>query len=109
MATKKEDIVAAIEEMSVLDLADLVKTLEDRLGVTAVAAAAPAAAVPAAAKTASAAASRRKMERQAAASACSFASFSRLAASRLPHAQYAQQRSVAFKCGVHTEGGGYCV
>tara|TARA_B100000686_G_scaffold293431_1_gene322925 strand:- start:101 stop:514 length:414 start_codon:yes stop_codon:yes gene_type:complete len=49
MATKKEDIVAAIEEMSVLDLADLVKTLEDRLGVTAVAAAAPAAAVPAAA------------------------------------------------------------
>ena len=28
MATKKEDIVAAIEEMSVLDLADLVKTLE---------------------------------------------------------------------------------
>ena len=49
MATKKEDIVPAIEEMSVLDLADLVKTLEDRLGVTAVAAAAPAAAVPAAA------------------------------------------------------------
>ena len=49
MATKKEDIVAAIEEMSVLDLADLVKTLEDRLGVTALAAAAPAAAVPAAA------------------------------------------------------------
>ncbi len=43
MATKKEDIVAAIEEMSVLDLADLVKTLEERLGVTAMAAA-PAAA-----------------------------------------------------------------
>ena len=47
MATKKEDIVAAIEEMSVLDLADLVKTLEERLGVTAMAAA-PAAAAPAA-------------------------------------------------------------
>ena len=57
MATKKEDIVAAIEEMSVLDLADLVKTLEDRLGVTAVAAAAPAAAVPAAAGASDGAAS----------------------------------------------------
>jgi len=55
MATKKEDIVAAIEEMSVLDLADLVKTLEDRLGVTAVAVA-PAAAVPAAAGASDAAA-----------------------------------------------------
>ncbi|MEC8945496.1 MAG: 50S ribosomal protein L7/L12 [Chloroflexota bacterium] len=48
MATKKEDIVAAIEEMSVLDLADLVKTLEERLGVTAVAAAPVAAAAPSA-------------------------------------------------------------
>jgi large subunit ribosomal protein L7/L12 len=48
MATKKEDIVAAIEEMSVLDLADLVKTLEERLGVTAVAAAPAAAAAPSA-------------------------------------------------------------
>ncbi|MFL2640050.1 MAG: 50S ribosomal protein L7/L12 [Dehalococcoidia bacterium] len=48
MATKKEDIVAAIEEMSVLDLADLVKTLEERLGVTAMAAAPVAAAAPAA-------------------------------------------------------------
>ena len=48
MATKKEDIVAAIEEMSVLDLADLVKTLEERLGVTAVAAAPVAEAAPAA-------------------------------------------------------------
>ncbi len=46
MATKDE-IVAAIEGMSVLDLADLVKELEERLGVTAAApvavAAAPAA------------------------------------------------------------------
>ena len=48
MATKKEDIVAALEEMSVLDLADLVKTLEERLGVTAVAAAPVAAAAPSA-------------------------------------------------------------
>mgnify|MGYP001502277456 CR=1 FL=1 len=48
MATKKEDIVAAIEEMSVLDLADLVKTLEERLGVTAVAAAPAAATAPSA-------------------------------------------------------------
>jgi large subunit ribosomal protein L7/L12 len=47
MTTTKDDIISAIEQMSVLDLADLVKTLEDRLGVTAaapVAAAAPAAA-----------------------------------------------------------------
>ena len=46
MATK-EEIVEAIEGMSVLDLADLVKELEERLGVTAAApmavAAAPAA------------------------------------------------------------------
>ncbi len=45
--TTKEDIVSAIEQMSVIDLAELVKTLEDRLGVTAAApvavAAAPAA------------------------------------------------------------------
>lgn len=48
MTTTKDDIVAAIEQMSVLDLADLVKALEERLGVTAAApvavAAAPAAA-----------------------------------------------------------------
>ena len=56
MATKKEDIVAAIEEMSVLDLADLVKTLEERLGVTAVAAAPAAPAAPAAATDAAPAA-----------------------------------------------------
>ena len=45
--TTKDEIVAAIEGMSVLDLADLVKELEERLGVTAAApvaiAAAPAA------------------------------------------------------------------
>ena len=43
---KKEDVVKFIEEMSVLDLSELVKELEDKFGVTAaapVAAAAPAA------------------------------------------------------------------
>ena len=44
MTTTKEDIVSAIEQMSVLDLADLVKVLEDRLGVTAAAPVAVAAA-----------------------------------------------------------------
>jgi large subunit ribosomal protein L7/L12 len=53
MATlKKDDIVSAIEQMSVLDLAELVKALEERLGVKAAApmavAAAPAAGGPAA-------------------------------------------------------------
>ena len=33
----KEEIVTAIEEMTVLDLADLVKTLEEKLGVSAAA------------------------------------------------------------------------
>ena len=46
--TTKEGIISAIEQMSVIDLADLVKALEERLGVTAAApvavAAAPAAA-----------------------------------------------------------------
>ena len=41
-----EELVEAIEKMSVLDLADLVKTLEERLGVSA-AAMAPVAAAPA--------------------------------------------------------------
>lgn len=41
-----EEVVEAIEKMSVLDLADLVKTLEERLGVSA-AAVAPVAAAPA--------------------------------------------------------------
>lgn len=46
----KEEIVAAIKSMTVLDLADLVKTLESEFGVSAapVAVAAPAAAVAAA-------------------------------------------------------------
>lgn len=44
MATKKEDIITAIEEMSVLDLAELVKALEEKLGVSAAAPVAVAAA-----------------------------------------------------------------
>lgn len=40
----KEDILKAVEEMSVLDLSDLVKSLEEKFGVSAQAIAAPAAA-----------------------------------------------------------------
>ena len=50
MAVSTEDFVKQIETMSVLDLANLVKALEDRFGVSAAVAAAPmAAAGPAAA------------------------------------------------------------
>jgi len=53
MAVSTEDFVKQIETMSVLDLANLVKALEDRFGVSAAAAAAPAAAAgPAAAAAA---------------------------------------------------------
>lgn len=44
MAISTEDFVKQIEEMSVLDLANLVKALEDRFGVSAAAAAVPMAA-----------------------------------------------------------------
>ena len=46
MATTKEDILKAIEEMSVMDLVDLISAIEEKFGVTAAAAvaAAPAAA-----------------------------------------------------------------
>ena len=46
MATSKEDILKAIEEMSVMDLVDLISDIEEKFGVTAEAAvaAAPAAA-----------------------------------------------------------------
>jgi large subunit ribosomal protein L7/L12 len=44
MAISTEDFVKQIETMSVLDLSNLVKALEDRFGVSAAAAAAPAAA-----------------------------------------------------------------
>jgi large subunit ribosomal protein L7/L12 len=52
MAVSTEDFVKQIETMSVLDLANLVKALEDRFGVSAAAAAAPAAAGPVAAAAA---------------------------------------------------------
>ena len=53
MAVSTEDFVKQIETMSVLDLANLVKALEDRFGVSAAATAAPAAAAgPAAAAAA---------------------------------------------------------
>ena len=46
MATNKDDILKAIEEMSVMDLVDLISAIEEEFGVTAAAAvaAAPAAA-----------------------------------------------------------------
>ena len=46
MATSKEDILKAIEDMSVMDLVDLISAIEEKFGVTAAAAvaAAPAAA-----------------------------------------------------------------
>ena len=45
MATSKDDILKAIEEMSVMELVDLISDIEEKFGVTAVAAvaAAPAA------------------------------------------------------------------
>ena len=46
MATSKDDILKAIEDMSVMDLVDLISDIEEKVGVTAAAAvaAAPAAA-----------------------------------------------------------------
>jgi large subunit ribosomal protein L7/L12 len=37
MAISKEELISSIEQMSVLELADLVKALEERFGVTAAA------------------------------------------------------------------------
>ena len=49
MATSKDDILKALEEMSVMDLVELISAIEDKFGVTAAAAvvAAPAAAADA--------------------------------------------------------------
>jgi large subunit ribosomal protein L7/L12 len=50
MAVSKEDILQTISEMSVMDIVELIKSMEDKFGVsaaTAVAAAAPAAATAA--------------------------------------------------------------
>ena len=44
MTMTKEELISAIKEMNVVDLADLVKSLEDEFGVTAAAPVAPAAA-----------------------------------------------------------------
>jgi large subunit ribosomal protein L7/L12 len=55
MAISTEDFVKQIEEMSVLDLSNLVKALEDRFGVSAAAAAMPMAAAGAAPAEAAAA------------------------------------------------------
>jgi large subunit ribosomal protein L7/L12 len=49
MALSKDDILNAISEMSVMDLVDLIKSIEDKFGVSAAAPVAVAAAAPAAA------------------------------------------------------------
>ncbi len=46
MAISKDDILSAIEEMSVMDLVELVSAIEEKFGVTAAAAVAPAPAAP---------------------------------------------------------------
>jgi large subunit ribosomal protein L7/L12 len=48
MALSKDEFLKAVEEMSVLELADLVRALEEKFGVTAAAPVAAAAAAPAA-------------------------------------------------------------
>jgi large subunit ribosomal protein L7/L12 len=52
MALSKEDILNAISEMSVMDLVDLIKSIEDKFGVSAAAPVAAAAAPAAAAAVA---------------------------------------------------------
>ena len=47
MATSKDDILKAIEEMSVMDLVELISAIEEKFGVTAAAAVAAAPAVAA--------------------------------------------------------------
>ena len=61
MALTKEEIISAIKEMNVVDLADLVKSLEDEFGVTAAAPVAVAAA-PAGDAAAAAPAEEEKTE-----------------------------------------------
>ncbi len=51
MVVSKEELVASIKDMSVIELADLVKMLEDELGVSAAAMAAPVASAPVEAST----------------------------------------------------------
>ena len=61
MATTKEEILEAISEMSVMDVVDLVKLMEEKFGVTAAAPAA-AAAAPAAGGEAAAAEEQSEFE-----------------------------------------------
>ena len=61
MALTKEELISAIKEMNVVDLADLVKSLEDEFGVTAAAPVAMAAA-PAGEAAAAAPAEEEKTE-----------------------------------------------
>ncbi len=61
MALTKEELISAIKEMNVVDLADLVKSLEEEFGVTAAAPMAVAAA-PAGGEAASAAEEEEKTE-----------------------------------------------
>ncbi len=61
MALTKEEIISAIKEMNVVDLADLVKSLEDEFGVTAAAPVAVAAA-PAGGEAAAAVEEEEKTE-----------------------------------------------
>jgi len=58
----KEEIIKAIEEMTVLELSELVKALEERFGVSAAAPVAMMAAAPAAAGAAAAAEEEEKTE-----------------------------------------------
>jgi len=58
----KEEIIKAIEEMTVLELSELVKALEDRFGVSAAAPVSMMAAVPAAGGAAAAAEEEEKTE-----------------------------------------------
>ena len=61
MALTKDELISAIKEMNVVDLADLVKSLEDEFGVTAAAPVAVAAA-PAGGEAAAAPAEEEKTE-----------------------------------------------
>ena len=58
MATSKDDILKSIEEMSVMELVDLISAIEEKFGVTAAAAVA---AAPAAAGAGDAPAEEEKM------------------------------------------------
>jgi large subunit ribosomal protein L7/L12 len=62
MAERVDQVLDLIKEMTILELRDLNKRLQDEFGITAVAAAAPAAAAPAAGAPAAAEAEEEKTE-----------------------------------------------